>query len=254
MEPQNNTDQAKANTKFSAMVADTSRSSAGKYRDLYYGDAPFRRVLWSEIVLTLTGGIQGAFGLWLRSKLYPSLFKTCGSGVVFGKNMTIRQPGKISIGNNVVFDDNSVVDAKGESNRGILIGSNVFIGRNTIIYCKNGDIEIRDRVSIASNCTMMSANRLVIKEDVMIGGYSYLLSGGEYDYTDKEVRFSDKNGAPSKGELVIGQNCWVGARVTVLDAASIGDNCVIGACSLVNKPIPAKSLAYGTPAKVMKSI
>jgi acetyltransferase-like isoleucine patch superfamily enzyme len=244
----------KDNTKFSTMVADTSRSGGAKYRNLYYGNASFGRVLWSEIVITLTGGVQGAFGLWLRSKLYPSLFRTCGTGVVFGKNITIRQPGKISIGNNVVFDDNSVIDAKGETNSGILIGSNVFIGRNTIVYCKNGDIEISDRVSIASNCTIMSAHRLIIKEDVMIGGYTYLLSGGEYDYTDKEVRFSDKNTAPSKGDLVIGQNCWLGARVTVLDAASIGDNCVIGACSLVNKPIPARSLAYGTPAKVIKSI
>jgi acetyltransferase-like isoleucine patch superfamily enzyme len=254
MDTQINTDQARANMKFSTVFADPSRSSAEKYRDLCYGNAPFGQVLWTEFVVMLAGGVQGAFGLWLRSKLYPSLFKVCGSGVIFGRNITIRHPGKISIGNNVVLDDNSVIDAKGESNTGITVGNNVFIGRNSIVYCKNGDIEIRDRVSIASDCTIMSAHRLLIQEDVMIGGYCYILSGGDYDYTNKEIRFSDKSGAPSKGDLVIGQNCWLGARATVLDAASIGDNCVIGACSLVNKPIPPNSLAYGVPAKVIKSL
>lgn len=254
MEPQNNTDKAKANMKFSAVFADTSKSSAQKYRNLYYGNVSFGQVLWAELVVTLVGGMQGALGLWLRSKLYPSLFKSCGRGVVFGKNMTIRHPAKISIGDNVVLDDNSVVDAKGETNKGIVIGNNVFIGRNSIVYCKDGDTEIRDRVSIASDCTIMSAYRITIKEDVMIGGYTYILSGGDYDYANKEILFWDKGGAPSRGELTIGHNCWIGARVTILDAASIGDNCVIGASSLVNKPVPSNSLAYGVPAKVMKSI
>ena len=46
---------------------------------------------------------------------------------------------------NVVIDDNCLLDAKGESNRGIRIGDGVFIGRNTILSCKNGDIELGRR-------------------------------------------------------------------------------------------------------------
>ena len=58
----------------------------------------------------------------------------------------------------------------------------------------------------------------------------------------------------TKGELVIGNNCWLGARVTVIDAACIGDHCVIGAGSVVTRPIPSNSLAFGVPASVKKSI
>ena len=58
----------------------------------------------------------------------------------------------------------------------------------------------------------------------------------------------------TKGELTIGNNCWLGARVTVLDAASIGDHSVIGAGAVVAKPIPGDSLAVGVPARVVKSI
>ena len=57
----------------------------------------------------------------------------------------LRHPHKIHIGSNVVIDDNCLLDAKGETNRGIRIGDGVFIGRNTILSCKNGDIELGRR-------------------------------------------------------------------------------------------------------------
>jgi len=153
-----------------------------------------------------------------------------------------------------VFDDNCVIDAKGDTNKGITIGNGVLVGRNSIIYCKNGDIQIEDGVNISSNCTIVSANRVSIGKGVLICGYTHLLSGGGYDFSNKSVKFSEQSGAVSEGELVIGPDCWLGARVTVLDAACIGEHCVIGACSLVNKPIPPNSLAYGIPAKVVKNI
>ena len=64
---------------------------------------------------------------------------------VFGQNVVLRHPHKIRIGDNVVIDDNCLIDAKGDANRGITIGSGVFIGRNTILSCKNGDIDARRR-------------------------------------------------------------------------------------------------------------
>ncbi|MBN1672979.1 MAG: hypothetical protein JXR37_18180 [Kiritimatiellae bacterium] len=58
----------------------------------------------------------------------------------------------------------------------------------------------------------------------------------------------------TKGPLTIGPNCWLGARVTVLDAANIGERCVIGAGAVVTKPIPPDSVAVGIPAKVVKTL
>ncbi len=58
----------------------------------------------------------------------------------------------------------------------------------------------------------------------------------------------------TKGPLVIGPNCWLGARVTVLDGANIGEHCVIGAGAVVTKPIPRDSLALGVPARAIKRI
>jgi maltose O-acetyltransferase len=56
------------------------------------------------------------------------------------------------------------------------------------------------------------------------------------------------------GPLTLGRDCWLGARVTVLDAACIGDRCVIGAGAVVTRPVPDRTLAVGTPARAVKSI
>ena len=192
--------------------------------------------------------------MFLRSKLYRSLFAAAGRKVLIGRNVTFRHFKKIRLGDNVIIDDNAMIDAKGEGNAGILFGHNVFIGRGTIVYCKNGDIQLDDGVNISSSCTLFSSNHLTIGTGTVIGAYSYLLSGGEYDYADRDTAFSDQSGMQTKGPLTIGANCWLGARVTVLDAADIGEHCVIGAGAVVNRPLPADTLAAGVPARKIKSI
>src|SRR5205085_8357536 len=83
----------------------------------------------------------------------------------------------------VVIDDNCLIDAKGETNRGITIGSGVFIGRNTILSCKNGDIAIDDGANVGFNCEIFSASRVVIGRDVLMAAYSYVI-GGDHDFSD----------------------------------------------------------------------
>ncbi len=234
-------------------LAGGPRSSFAAYRELMYGTQGLGRILYAEMVTTLFGATGGALGLLLRSKLYPRLFAECGRKVVFGRNITLRHAHKIRLGDGVILDDHCVLDAKGMSNRGIVIGGGVYVGRNTIIYCKNGDIDIGDRVNFSSNCQVFSSNHITFGPDTMIGAYSYFLSGGEYDPSDP-TPFSQQSGTCTRGELVIGENCWIAARVTVLDAASIGHHCVVGAGAVVRAPLPPDSIAVGVPAKVIRTM
>jgi acetyltransferase-like isoleucine patch superfamily enzyme len=224
------------------------------YRSLFYGDTSLGHVMWAELVTALFGGCPGAGGLFLRRMFYPGLFGQAGRGVLFGRDLTLRHPKKIRLGNGVIIDEGCMIDAKGTTNRGITIEDGVFIGRHSIVYCKNGDIHLKRGVNISSHCTIFSSNSLTIEEGTVIGAYSYLLSGGEYDPADRETPFADQDGMETKGPLSVGANAWLGARVTVLDAASIGTHCVIGAGAVVTKPVPADSLAVGVPARVAKSL
>ena len=51
------------------------------------------------------------------------------------------------------------------------------------------------------------------------------------------------------GEIVIGNNCFIGARSIILPGVTIGNNCIIGAGSVVTKDIPPYSVVVGIPAK-----
>lgn len=57
-----------------------------------------------------------------------------------------------------------------------------------------------------------------------------------------------------KKPIIIGDDVWIGANCTILSGVKIENCCIIGANSLVNKNIPAFSLAYGTPVKVIKDL
>jgi acetyltransferase-like isoleucine patch superfamily enzyme len=51
----------------------------------------------------------------------------------------------------------------------------------------------------------------------------------------------------------IGNNVYIGVRTLILPGVTIGDNCIIGAGSIITKDIPANSVAAGVPAKVIKN-
>ena len=228
-------------------------SAAKKYFDLTYGPMPRWKAVLMEILVLFLCNVPGALGLFLRSKLYRPFFGACGRKVAIGRGVTLRHPSKIFLGEGVVIDDRATLDAKGSSNHGITLGDGVFVGRNTTIYCKNGDVALAANASLSANVIVFSSNDLAIGEGTMVGSFSYLLSGGEYDHASP-VPFCRQSGMETKGPLRVGANCWLGAHVTVLDAASIGDGAVVGAGAVVASPIPPRSLALGVPAKVRRTL
>lgn len=56
------------------------------------------------------------------------------------------------------------------------------------------------------------------------------------------------------GQISVGKNCFIGCRTTILPNVTIGDNTIIGACSLVNQSIPSGVVAAGNPCKVICTI
>lgn len=237
----------------SSKFKDNRGGGFAKYRALVHGDVSLAAVALRELCFLLFGYVPGPLGIALRKVFYPWMFKRFGKGAVIGYGVTLRHPHKISIGAGAFIDDFAMLDAKGEANAGIILGDGVFVGRGTKIYCKNGDIALGDRTNVSSLCTLYSNNSLTIGRGCMIGAYTYILSGGEYDWRDA-TPYADQSGMCTKGPLAIGDDCWIGTRATILDGAqSIGDRALVAACAMVNKPVEAGAIVGGVPAKPLAS-
>jgi acetyltransferase-like isoleucine patch superfamily enzyme len=226
------------------------KSSRAKYVELVVGRPGLAALLKYELIVMFAQARPGALGLAIRKALYPMLLGSCGRNVVFGQHVVLRHPHKIHIGSNVVIDDNCLIDAKGDSNRGIRIGDGVFIGRNTILSCKNGDIELADGVNIGFNCEVFSASRVTIGRSVLMAAYSYVI-GGDHDFSDPSKTVLEQT--RTSAGVAIGDGVWMGAGAKVLDGVTIGEGAVIGAGAVVRDSVPASAIAVGIPARVVAS-
>ena len=225
------------------------RSPMAKYQDLVVGSRSLGRLLHFELVAMASSWVPGALGLLLRKVLYKTLLGSCGRGVVFGTGVTLRHPHKIHIGDGTVIDDHVLLDAKGISNQGITIGPGGFVGRNTILSCKDGDIVLGSHVNIGFNCEIFSSSRVSVDDYGLFAAYTYVVGGG-HDHSDLGAVMMDQP-RPSKG-VAIGRNAWLGAGAKVLDGVTLGQNVVIGAGAVVNESMPDNVIAAGIPAKILK--
>jgi acetyltransferase-like isoleucine patch superfamily enzyme len=225
------------------------KSARAKYQDLVVGSRSLSRLVLHELVVTLTSWVPGALGLLLRRLAYPLLLGAVGRNVTFGQGTVLRHPAKIRLGHNVIVDDLVVLDAKGSGNRGIIIGDGVFLGRGTILSCKDGDIVLGDHVNIGFHSEIFSGSRVTVGRYGLFAAYTYLVGGGhEYERTDRAVLEQPRS---SRG-IDLGENVWLGAGAKVLDGVRIGNNVVVGAGAVVTEDLPDGVVAAGIPARVLR--
>lgn len=233
-------------------LLDNKKSARKKYLDLFLGKRNLWQIVKYESIIFFFSWIPGALGLFLRKIFYPLILGKVGKGVVFGHHITLRHPHKIVIGDRSFIDDYAVLDAKGEEDRGIDLGKNVIIGRNTILSCKGGSIELGDYANISAGCTLLSEEKIAVGKHSFLAGHCYLVAGGNHSFerTDIPIMFQP---SLAKGGIAIEEDGWLGASVVVLDGVSLGKGCVVGAGAVVTQSFPAYSVLAGVPAKKIKS-
>ncbi len=241
-------------------LARTDRSALDKYRDFFIGRPGLWPLLRFELVMALAAARTGAAGYLLRKALFPRLFASCGRGVQFGRNIALRCPALIHIGDRTAIDDDCLLDARGADTpveaapesegtpadrpaalaSGLRLGADVLIARSTIVQCKCGPISIGDGCSIGSGCILSSAGGICIGKNVLVAGACYI-GGGRYrtELTGAPIMHQ---GLYSQGPVVIGDGAWIGAGAVVLDGVAIGPGAVIGAGAVVRKDVPENSI------------
>lgn len=192
-------------------------------------------------------GWQFARGLWM--KLWIS-----SSGAVFvGRGVIVQHGYQVRTGKSLILEEGVYINALSE--RGVSLGNNVTIAKYAILTCtgviaeKGIGISIGNHSAIGAQSFLAGQGGIEIGSDVIMGPQVRIFSENHnYADTMQPIR---KQGQTRKG-VSIGNNCWIGAGVTILDGVSIGDGCVIAAGSLVTKSIPENSVAMGVPATIVK--
>ncbi len=226
-------------------------SKIGEYEALMVGEKGFFFLFWFELLQLFLSSVPGALGIQLRAIFYKTIFKEFGRGVVVGRNVTIRHPHKISLGSGVVIDDHVLLDAKGTENDGIILGEDVFIGRNSILSCKDGDIMIEARANIGFNCEIFSSSKVRVGEACIVAAYTYVVGGGSYKLDSTSVPMSAFPDFEGKGGIDIGAGVWLGAHVVVLDGVKIANDTALAAGAVVTKDLEPMSVYGGVPAKLI---
>ena len=189
----------------------------------------------------------------LRGSIKKIFFKEARGKIFIGKKCDIRCKKKISFLGNATIEDGVKIDAL--SKNGLNIGENFSIGRNSIIECTGvlkelgEECEIGKNVGIAANAFISVRGKLKIGNDCIFGpGLSIFTENHKYDKLNVPIRLQ---GSTRKG-INIGNDCWIGANVTILDGVTIGDKSIIAAGSVVTKDVPNNAIIAGVPAKVIR--
>ncbi len=236
-------------TTFQAKITDQRTSALHKYQETVLGKPGLGYLTKFELVMLLCSWLPGAVGFLLRKMLYPSLFGAVGRGVVFGRNIVLRHPHKIRIGDNVMIDDNCVLDAKGCQPGEFQIGDQVILSRGCVLSAKYGPLTVGEHTNFGANCLVYAAKHITIGRDTLFAAQCYI-GGGNYEIDDP-TRPPIQQGAETHG-VTIGDGCWLGAGVKVIDGVTIGDGVVLGSGAVASKDIAPLSIAVGVPAKVIK--
>ena len=128
------------------------------------------------------------------------------------------------------------------------------IQRCSFVAQKNGKIIIGDDVGI-SFTAIVAHKEVRIGNRVKIGGGTCIYDT-DFHSLDKTIRadgISDKQMAKSAA-INIKDNAFIGANSTILKGVTIGENSVIGACSVVTRSIPDNEIWAGNPANFIKTV
>ena len=175
--------------------------------------------------------------------------------VFVGKNCTFLNKKNIVFGNNITLEKHIRLD--GYAKQKIVLGNNVKIGAfsslsSTSHLSKYGKgLKIGNNSAVGQFTEFGAAGGIEIGDDVIMGSFvSFHSENHIFDDTTKLIR---EQGVTSKG-IKLGNNIWVGAKVTFLDGCVVGNNSVVAAGAVVNGVFPDNVVIGGIPAKILKAI
>ena len=142
------------------------------------------------------------------------------------------------------------------SHNGVQFGSHVSVGCFTRIECSGSLSYLGEGFTCGNHCGLGTnafygaAGGIKIGNNVIVGNFVSFHSEN-HNFTNAEIPIRLQG--TSHSGIVIGDNCWIGAKATILDGVHIGNGCVVAAGAVVTKSFPDNVVIGGVPARIIKS-
>lgn len=182
--------------------------------------------------------------------------------------LNFKKPGLIFLGSHVKFfnmknmqmgkwvkiDSGAYLSALGKQK--LTLGNSVSIGAYSQLVISTsfnniGEyIKIGNSVGLGQFASIGGSGGVSIGDNCIIGQY-FSCHPENHNYQLTNVLIKDQG--TTRASIQIGENCWIGAKVTILAGVTIGENSIIAAGAVVTKSMPANSIIAGVPAKVIKT-
>ncbi len=173
---------------------------------------------------------------------------------LLGRSVRFFNAPKINFGKFLKLGNHVYISAL--SKNGVSFGNNVGIGDFSRIIVSTSLNQVGDYIKIGNNvgigefAYLGGAGGLEIGDECIVGQY---LSCHPENHIYDDINISIRHQGVTRKGIKIGNNCWIGSKVTILDGVEIGDGSIIAAGAVVNKSFPANSIIGGVPAKLIKS-
>lgn len=222
------------------MIAGLIRTLTGRSYAIEASDIGY---LWAK------GGMP-----FLRGFAWSLLRLRRPSGLLLGPGIQFVQSGRLTLGRGVAIGAYGYVDCAARD--GVVLGDRVTLREQVWIQSRSGlndravTLRIGSRSYVGPNAVIGLGGPVLIGEDVQIGAGLTITAESHEAGPDG----SFVSGAVSRKGVTIGDRCWLGNNVSILDGVTIGQGSVIGAGAIVTRSIPPYSVAMGAPARVTRSV
>lgn len=192
--------------------------------------------------------------LKVNDRIMKSEKEKCRCGELYDANNDVELIAERQRCKDVCYRYNRLLPSDTERRRDEIVKLFGKTGRCFLIeqpfFCDYGyNIEIGENFYSNFNCVVLDAAKVRFGDNVFVApNCGFYTAGHPFDVEQRN------RGLEYARPITIGDNVWIGANVCVLPGVSIGDNCIIGAGSVVNKDVPAGSLAVGNPCRVVRKI
>lgn len=233
---------------------------------------PLDKPKWYEALLIIfLGGIPNPIGRVLRGFFYPFIFNRLERSVRIQPSVELDHAWKMTVGDHVLLSERVYLSCTGSNNQ-LHLGDRVHLDRDVRLASAGSDtlICLNDRVRLDRGVDVQArtGGRVEIGTGTYIGPYTCITGPGQvkignncmiasqvgiyannHQFNDRDCLIKEQ-GLTTEG-IVIGDDCWLGTGVKVLDGVTISKGSVIGAGAVVTKDIPPYSVAVGVPARVV---